>query len=480
MPNSSRRTLASIVTASVAMGSRASAQLVLVIVTLVATRYLTPTMFGMFSLAAIGVTLIRSILWNGAFEYLLKARDPEKVATECLLINLLIVAACSLPLYLATFFADRLFGEPGIARLILLLLPSNLIAAIAAWQESLVLRRGRLKSYYAITFASEATSAAVAITLLLQGFGIMALVAQTYVRNIMVLAFYLAMRVTIWSRAVSLAALRDVLRWSVSRYSSVLLDFSMSYGADIFLGVLLSPAAAGLYRASNRIVTAVGEMFAHPAGLIARSVFSQRAAAGRDADDVWPLLFSAAAVVGWSAMAGLAVTAGLIVPLALGGMWRAAAPLVAIIAIARGGALLQDVIAALLVAYDRQNRLFLIQCGSTAATLAALAAVARFGVMPATIAVATVSLATSATLVLTALRAFPAARSLFWMELPIIVVPMLATALAAGAARAAIAGHGLPAGYAALITILCGVAAWALALVPLRRRVGRAFASLHA
>lgn len=472
-------TLSSIVTAGVAMASRASGQIVVVLVTLIATRFLTPAQFGMFSLASIGIGLIRAILWNGAFEYLLKAPDPSASSTECLVANFIITAAFSLPLYLFTFVADHAFGTVGIGQLIVLLLPSNLLAAIGAWQESLVLRTGRLRAYYAITFASEAVSALVAIVLLLKGYGAIGLVAQTYVRNLMVLIAYLAMRCTTWSRAFSAARLREVLRWSTSRYLSVLVDFGMSYGADLFLGVFLSPAASGLYRASNRIVTAVGDIFAHPANMIARSVFSQRAAEGRGPDDVWPLIFSASALVGWSALAGVVITAGMVVPLALGPMWAAAAPLAAVIAIARCGMLIQAVISALLVAYDRQDRLFFIQCVSTGSSLAALAIVARFGVMPATVAVAAVSIATSLWMVRVSLQAFPAARRPLVLEMPIVLVPMGATILGAAGARIALSHVALPVTYILIATILSGIACWTLSLLPLRRRVARAIGSLH-
>ncbi len=232
-------TLASFLTVAVAMLSRASTQIVVVLVTLIATRFLTPSAFGMFSLASIGVVLIRSVLWNGAFEFLLKAPDPRAISTECLVANFIVAGAMSLPLYGFSFFADRLFSSIGIGHLILLLLPSNLLAALGAWQESLVLRTGRLRAYYAITLASEIVSAIVAIILLLKGFGTLGLVAQTYIRNLMVLAAYLVMRCTIWSQAFSVMRLWEVLRWSFSRYLSVLVDFRMSYGADIFLGAFL-------------------------------------------------------------------------------------------------------------------------------------------------------------------------------------------------------------------------------------------------
>ncbi len=315
--------------------------------------------------------------------------------------------------------------------------------------------------------------------LLLQGYGTLGLVAQTYVRNGMVLVAYLAMRCTIWSDGFSLGRLAIVMRWSVSRYLSVFVDFGMSYGADLFLGAFLSPAAAGLYRASNRIVTAVGDIFAHPVNMIARSVFSQRAAEGRDSDEVWPLVFSAGAVVGWSALGGLVITAGTVVPLALGPMWSGAAPLAAVIAVARCGMLIQAVISALLVTYDRQNRLFFIQCVSTVGTLAALAIVARFGVMPATIAVAAVSIATSLWMTAISLRFFPASRQPLALEMPMVLVPMAATIGGALVVQLLLSHAALPTVYGLIVTILGGIACWALSLVPMRRRFARAIASLH-
>jgi hypothetical protein len=141
--------------------------------------------------------------------------------------------------------------------------------------------------------------------------------------------------------------------------------------------------------------------------------------------------------------------------------------------------LIQAVISALLVSYDRQDRLFLIQCVSTLASLAALAVVARFGVMAATVAVACISIATSFWMTESALRVFPASRRLLVMEMPLVLVPLAATVAGALAIELVLDGMMLPVTYVLIATILSGVACWSLSLVPLRRRFTRAIAALH-
>src|SRR5690242_8245612 len=148
----------SIVSAVTAIGSRASSQVFLLGLTLVATRCLSPADFGLYALASIFVTLARSLLYSGPFEYLMKAPDLEAPPPRARAATALVALGSSLVRMAMARPGARLFGSPEIAPLMVALAPSTLIASLASWQESLVLRSGKVNGYYAATMAVEAAT----------------------------------------------------------------------------------------------------------------------------------------------------------------------------------------------------------------------------------------------------------------------------------------------------------------------------------
>ena len=457
-------------TAACGFLARASTQIATVVVTLVATRYLNPAEFGIFALASIAVTLIRTFLYSGAFEFLLKAPDPRDCSSESLAVNLLLATGLSGLLAALVIAGSFMFAANAIALVILAMLPSNIVSAITAWREALLLRTGRLQLYYALTTLAELIAMAAAVALLFAGFKVGALVWQVYVRGATMLILYMLAGPGTLSRGFSRVRFMAVLRWSISRYAAVLVGFGSSYSADLFLGIFLSPAATGLYRASSRIVTAVADMFGQPARTIAMALFSARAAAGQRSDTLWPIFFVVTALVGWAALAGLAAVAPLVVPIVLGDQWRAAAALVPILCLARAFSLFDVVASTALVAYDEQRPLFYVQCvAATVGTLLIVVA-APFGIVPATIAVALSALTGSTILANIALRRLPGSAASLASAAPALLAPTIATMIGAFAGRVGATAAGLSNAQVAIVAISTGIAAWLAALLLIRHR----------
>ena len=457
-------------TALTGLLSRASNQIATVAVTLVATRFLSPAEFGVFALASIAITLIRTFLYSGAFEYLLKAGDARDCASECLAVNVMLTAALSALMALIAIAGRQLFAADGIAFAILALLPSNLIAAVAAWRESLLLRTAKLRLYYGLTMLAELAAMAVAIWLLFAGFRIGALIWQVYIRNTAMLILYLLVGRSIFSRSFSRARFVTVLRWSTSRYAAMTIGFGANYAADLFLGIFLSPAATGLYRASSRIVAAVADIFGQPARTFAMTLFSARAAAGQRSDTLWPAFFAITALVGWAALAGLAALAPTVVPLLLGDQWRAAAALVPILCLARAFSLFDGVATAALVAYDEQRPIFYIQCASATIGIMLIVVVAPFGLVPATIATVIGAAIGSSMLAAIAFRRLPGSARAFGIAIPDVIGVPATTILGALAGRSAAAAAGFSNGQIATVAISTGLLAWVATLLLIRRR----------
>jgi O-antigen/teichoic acid export membrane protein len=458
--------------------SRGSSQIVTFLLTLVAARYLTPAQFGIFSLAAIATTLIRTLLYSGAFEHLLKAKDAREESTECLLVNVLVALAASGVVVVGAVVARLIAGPSVLTDLLLILLPSNLIAAVTGWQESLLLRTSRIRLYYGATLTAEVVAMIVAVLLFNAGAGIWALAGQIYTRNLAILCLYLAIGRPVLSVRFSRAKMIEVLGWSLHRYGTLLLSFGSTYAADIFLGIFLSPAATGLYRASSRLVTAIADMIGQPTRLIAMTVFSARAARGESSGAVWPGVFAVSALFGWSALAGLAAGAGTFVPLILGPKWAAAVPLVAILCAARAFSVLDSVTGAALVAADHARVLLYRQTVAGVTLLITLTIVAPFGVIAVTIATAVIALANSLLLLAIVLRRLAGSGDALRAQVPLIGLPLCATAIGTWAAQLILPTLALPpAGKAALVVIAGGVA-WGMAVAILHRKAYALYMSL--
>src|SRR5262249_51052942 len=154
-----------------------SNQIAAIAVVLVAARFLGPSDFGVFAIASAFVTFVRSTLYSGAYEYLLKTADPADSA-ECLAINVGVAVVLTAALFLLSMIAEPLFNSEAVASLLAVMAPSNLICAFGAWQEAQILRRKQIRTYYGVSTGVEALSAMAAIGLLLMGGGLEALTIQ--------------------------------------------------------------------------------------------------------------------------------------------------------------------------------------------------------------------------------------------------------------------------------------------------------------
>jgi O-antigen/teichoic acid export membrane protein len=480
------------VTAISGVVGRASNQIIALAVTLLAARWLTPARFGDYAIAAALITFCRTLLYAGAFEYLLKAPPGEEASSECLAINLALAAVMGLLLALLSLFTTTLFHAAEVSVLLLTLAPSNLLSAGGAWQEAQLLRAGRLRTYYAVTTFAECVAAAVAVGLILAGFGLWGLAAQIYVRALTLLIAYRCVQRPAWSASFSPAAATRVARWSAARYGGTLVTFVSNYGADFLLGAFLSPAATGLYRASHRMVTGVSDLINQPTRMMAITLFSRRAALGRPSGEAWPKFAAACALLGWTALAALAAMSAQITPLVLGTRWTGAAPIIAILCLQRAFALIDGVSAPLLVAYGHAKALLAAQATVAILGVVLLSALAPFGVAAAAASSVIAAAASALTLATMIARAHGGGRALIGVArvAPVALAPMLATVAAVLMTQRLLGPLGLaPAAPAALarlaplanvaIEAAAGALAWAAAALLLRGEVLRVLHALN-
>lgn len=350
-----------LISGSVGLISRVAIQLCLLAVTLMATRFLAISQFGIYSIAAALMFLSRNLFYVGPYEYLLKTPARPGLKGACLKANMGLAVAAAIVLLLFASVSEFIFGSADLPFVLIRLVPTLFLSAATAWYEAVLLRELAIRRYYVFTVIGEVFGAAVGIAFFYFGFELRSLIAQTYTRlGILLLLYVVSTRVEGW-RDGSRADVSKVLDWSLSRLGAVFLNFSANYGADFVLGVVLSPAATGIYRASNRIVSAISDLFAQPLQKIVQTNLSARSARGLEPDHGWIAMLTAVASIGWAALLGLAVSAQQVVPFVLGPAWEKAAPVVAVFCAARALSLIDAATTSLLVCCDRQKFMFKIQ-----------------------------------------------------------------------------------------------------------------------
>lgn len=467
------------IAALIAMVSRASNQIFLIGVTLVATRYLNPADFGVFALATAFVTLARTLLYAGPFEYLMKAPDLEKSATECLVANIALAGCATIILAGIAIASPLIFQSDAVESVLLMLAPSVLIASVGSWEESQLLRKGNVRAYYMITMAVEFVSSGLAIVMLIRGYGLIALVLQNYLRVSLLTIVYRFMLTLPKLRRIDRQHLGTIVRWSTSRYGSVALSFTSNYGADFILGAILSPASTGVYRAGSRIVSAASDIFAQPGAIMSMTGLSRRYAAGKPADGQWLTMFSGLALLGWPALAGMALVADRLAPVALGERWAAAGPVIAVLCIARLSGFLTIFAGTSLFVHDRQRLVLMVQVvnASTSATLTLLIA-PHLGVVGAAVAAACASWVSGMTLVFFAAKQGGFAPGQVRRAATVVLIPLIATIAGASIGRVVAPLATANAIAQLVIIVVLGAAFWAASAVVLRSRIIEAFHSL--
>lgn len=461
----------------VGMLSRASGQIVALVITLVAARYLSPTDFGIYAMAAAIVTIVRTLLYSATFQYVMQTPELERYSTECLGVSLLMTLVCSV-LPLAVLLAwPNLFGSSGVLLLFLWMAPSNLIGTLTAWSEAQVLRSGKVSRYYGATAITEVLSGAVAVVLFMAGFGVMSFVPMVYVRAVALLGAYGWIHRPALSKGFSLRRFFEVARWSLPQYASSLIGLFSNYGADFMIGAILNPAATGLYRAGSRITSAVSDLCIQPVRLIATTVFARRRAAGGTAADLWPAVAALSLFIALPALGGLAAVADLILPPLLGPDWANLATMVLVLSIGRILGSMGGVASPFLVAQGHHKLLLPIQLFSATCLLLGMLFFAKFGVLAiATVTAASASLGAAISIVM----AYRVARSPVKASIGLLLLASLPGALSAVAA-AAVARSALVEDPLLLSTIAIATAVliWLVTLVMLRQRLGPLIQSLR-
>jgi len=394
-------------------------QVTSLLVILVAGRLLDVHEFGVFAIASVFMVAVTTILYSGIYEFIIKTEDFEQVADSCFWTNFALASGGGLAIAALAPLVAPLAHAPEVRSVMLWLAPASLIASLTSWQEAMTLRRKAITSYYGIWCFAETASAAAAVGMLFAGAGVFALVGYRYCGLLLTGICYLA-HLRTWPRlAWRRAEARRALAFASGLYGSRIVAMFSNFGADLIIGILANPAAAGAYRLSSRMVFGVSEIWFQPIKTIAwvRFTSAQRGRMGLHQE--WPALMMLLSMLAWPTLGAVAVLSRQLTLTVLGSVWLPAAQVVSILALGKATELFELFLDPLLGTSGETRLLFRIRSGGSVIAILGLLALAPAGAASAAWAqVATYWLLSGLTLVIGMRRTGVGARTLLATLLP--------------------------------------------------------------
>ena len=291
--------------------------------------------YGLLSMASVFVVLSESLVRESLSEYLIAHEDPgpgDLDATFWLLAGLGAILALGLA-GLAPLFA-RAYGQAEVAPLILALAPSVLIVALNAVPVALLRRRLEFRILSLRAIAGVVLGGAVGIGMALKGYGVWSFVGQWLV--LIATNAVMAWTAVDWrpGRACSRGEVGRAAHFGAQVLGLRAGELAATQVPLLLIGATLGPVATGLFSVAWRLVETLSFLIVTPLRQASQSAFAALGRQGNGAAGV--LLADITRLTGLVAVpffAGLALLAAPMILLILGAEWRAAAPVLQVMAL---------------------------------------------------------------------------------------------------------------------------------------------------
>ena len=313
--------------------ARAWTQLASMVLLVVAARLLTHDEVGVFTLGTALTMILTQLVGVGTYEYVIRERlDPDAEHTAFWLNGAVAVALMLVGLAIA-LPAGLWFRSDVLPGVVLALSPLTIPAGCRSAVEAVMVRDGKLNKLALTTATVEAVSMAAGVTALVQGLGLWSLVVHKWVQTFGA-AIGLAL-VARWTprQSFSRETMRRIAHFGGGIFGDRVLGFFQTYGADFFLGALISPAAVASYRLGARLVTTCVTIITEPLRQLNWKRLSDAAHEGRSVAGATEAAIGMTFGLMMAPMIGLVVTADLVVTVILGERWASSAVIVQLLAL---------------------------------------------------------------------------------------------------------------------------------------------------
>jgi O-antigen/teichoic acid export membrane protein len=361
---------------------------------LVLARLLTPTVFGLMALAGVYLAVVNLFVEQGLAKALVQREalraDHLDTAFWCQLLLALLFFA--LGFALAGPIAAGL-DQPALAPVLQTLALLTPLSALNAVQVAQLERGFRARRIGVAKLAGTLGGGAAGVALALGGFGIWSLVAQQIVS--MGLNVALVWSAGAWrpGTQLRLSALRELAAFSGGLFGVSALKLLKRQGDRLLVGVLLGPAALGVFSTAQRLIETITQVVVRPVSQLGLPVLSRMQGQTSALASAWRKMLQATVVAAFPICGVLFVLAPEIVALVLGPQWQSLTPALRILALLGAVQAVSMMNSALLLACGESLLRLRLNAVYLVVALALSAVSVRFGVEAVCAAAALAALA---------------------------------------------------------------------------------------
>ena len=318
-------------TVLLATSARVISQLTSLTILIVAGRFLSPELFGVFVLATILMNISAAVQYSGIYNYILREGGLRDHIRTAFTLHALVGASFILGIVILSALVYLSGGSTLLALLMLSTAPISFGFIFTSWFEALLLRNGEVKFYYWLLLGTDLLGFLTTISLLFLGFQIWALIIARYAAVSMIVLVLLLKVRRIPLPGFHKKQARKISAYSIPLYGEKLLSIITGYGAEIAMGAVLNSRAVGLFRMGMRTSTAAFDVFSQTARVLIWQIVGQLARQDRIHEPVWIKIFALLFAVVGTALGLLIVVAQPFVLIVLGEDWIQITPIIQIV-----------------------------------------------------------------------------------------------------------------------------------------------------
>jgi O-antigen/teichoic acid export membrane protein len=292
----------------------------------VLARLLTPYEMGVYAIAASVVGMLSLIQTLGLAEYIISQKElTPRLLSGAFTVNALMAAGLAALTALLGLLGGRLFDEPGVRTVLLVVAVIPLLGALEFRPTAMMKREGRFKRLALLGMARHLVATAATVGLAFAGFSFMSLAYGQLLGTLAAVLFVSLGARRHVSLAVSLAHWRELVRFGADILSINGLSNLAGRAQELSLGKLEGLDALGLYGRALNLFNLLWNNIHVALASVVMVDFSEELRQGRTLAGRYKSAVTLMTGALWPAFLMLAVLSGPLIHLIYGERWTAAA-----------------------------------------------------------------------------------------------------------------------------------------------------------
>jgi len=305
------------------------------VTTIVLSRLLTPTDYGVFAIALSFVVLADIFRDFGTGNYLLQAPQlTDRKLRSAFTAMLGTSTLCALALLLATPAIVSFYGDARFWSLMPIFAANLMLGPFIIIGFSLLRRKLAFGTLAGISLLATAVNFVVVVTLALLGHGVMSLAWATLAASTVRLVAVWTVHPCFSAFRISLHGWKDPFEFGVVATSTSILNVVYEYLPQLIIGRGIGLASAGLFGRANSLCQLPDRLVVSTLSPVLLPALSQQARAGVPLKPAYLFALSHMSALQWPILLCLALLAEPVVLILYGAQWMEVAPLARIMALA--------------------------------------------------------------------------------------------------------------------------------------------------